>query len=44
MNKVSRVVCRKLGSQFSTIRKLQGDYSIIDHTYDVVVVGAGGLV
>ncbi len=42
MNKVSRVVCRKLGSQFSTIRKLQGDYSIIDHTYDVVVVGAGG--
>ena len=42
MNKVSRVVCRNLGSQFSTIRKLQGDYIIIDHTYDVVVVGAGG--
>ena len=37
MNKVSRVVCRNLGSQFSTIRKLQGDYSIIDHRSESVV-------
>ena len=37
---LKRFLSRKIqGVGFSTLR---GDYTIVDHTYDAVVVGAGG--
>lgn len=36
----SRVSTRSASRAFST--QLKGDYTVVDHTYDAVVVGAGG--
>jgi len=38
----SRHAVQRLGLHRSLSTKMTGDYTVVDHTYDAVVVGAGG--
>lgn len=43
LNRVSnRYFSKVYGSPSSTFERKVGDYTVIDHTYDAIVVGAGG--
>ena len=39
---VARLGASRLAAARSLSTKVTGDYTVVDHTYDAVVVGAGG--